>query len=214
MNIPFTTEQFFKAFRDYNSAIWPAQVAAYLLGLGAVWLALHRSRRALLILAPFWLWIGVVYHWQFFREINPAASLFAALFVAEALLLLWWGRGTEPAQATRSYGMTVGMAAIVFAMVVYPLLGAFLGHGYPSSPGFGVTPCPTTIFTFGVVAMLGRQFFPLLVIPVIWTAVGSVAALRFGVLEDYGMPAFAALTLWALLASGRSRAVLSSSSRV
>jgi hypothetical protein len=41
MTILFTVEQFFGKFAAYNAAIWPAQVAAYVLGLvavGALWL--------------------------------------------------------------------------------------------------------------------------------------------------------------------------------
>ncbi|SEP18118.1 hypothetical protein SAMN04490248_13314 [Salinihabitans flavidus] len=39
-------------------------------------------------LAAMWAVNGVGYHWLFFREINPAAALFAALFVAQAILLV------------------------------------------------------------------------------------------------------------------------------
>jgi hypothetical protein len=41
MTILFTVEQFFGVFAAHNAAIWPAQVAAYVLGLspvGALWL--------------------------------------------------------------------------------------------------------------------------------------------------------------------------------
>ncbi|MGM0484554.1 MAG: DUF6064 family protein, partial [Candidatus Krumholzibacteriota bacterium] len=37
--MPFTVEQFFEVFESYNLAIWPAQIAAYILGIAAVILA-------------------------------------------------------------------------------------------------------------------------------------------------------------------------------
>ena len=38
MQLPFTTEQFYAVFRDYNTALWPAQV--FLLSLAAAAIAL------------------------------------------------------------------------------------------------------------------------------------------------------------------------------
>jgi hypothetical protein len=69
-------------------------------------------------------------------------------------------------------------------MLIYPVLGHFLGHTYPRSPTFGL-PCPTTIFTFGLLLWTGRGFPKyLLAIPAIWSMIGFFAALQLGVLED------------------------------
>lgn len=53
---------------------------------------------------------------------------------------------------------------------------------------FGVAPCPTTIFTFGLL-LLTRGPVPLrlLVIPLLWALVGASAALHLGVREDLGL---------------------------
>ena len=52
-------------------AIWPAQIIAYLLGAGAVALAIRESKPCARIvsgiLALFWIWIGVIYHMIFFQ---------------------------------------------------------------------------------------------------------------------------------------------------
>lgn len=67
------------------------------------------------------------------------------------------------------------------AMVVYPLLGALFGHAYMESPTFGL-PCPTTIFTFGLLMFLVEPFPRLIfAVPILWAAVGSLAAFRLGV---------------------------------
>ena len=43
MRLPFTIEQFFAVFAAYNAAIWPAQIAAYGLGLAVVGMLLWDS---------------------------------------------------------------------------------------------------------------------------------------------------------------------------
>ncbi len=87
---PFTTEQFLTVFEQYNVSIWPLQPVAYMFGLVAVDLAIRRRHRSnwiiSAILALFWLWMGVVYHLMFFREINAAATVFGALFNGQAIV--------------------------------------------------------------------------------------------------------------------------------
>ncbi|HSK09266.1 MAG TPA: DUF6064 family protein, partial [Vicinamibacterales bacterium] len=100
MNLPFTHEQFLDVFASYNTALWPAALVLWLLTALAVvaWLrAGDRGSRALAgVLALHWAWSAVAYHAAFFRQINPAASLFAALFLVQAGLFAWFGvvRGT------------------------------------------------------------------------------------------------------------------------
>jgi hypothetical protein len=61
-------------------------------------------------------------------------------------------------------------------------------------PMFGITPCPVTIFTFGIfllaAASVSRRLF---VIPVIWSLIGGSAAFLLQVPQD-----------WLLLFSGLS----------
>jgi hypothetical protein len=73
-------------------------------------------------------------------------------------------------------------------MVIYPILGYFLGHGYPKSPGFGVAPCPTTIFTFGLLLWTDKKVAKyILLIPFIWSIIGFSAVIAFGMREDTGL---------------------------
>ena len=61
------------------------------LGFTALGLLFWRSRIStvliMAILALMWLVNGVGYHWSFFTSINPAAKIFGAVFVLQALLL-------------------------------------------------------------------------------------------------------------------------------
>jgi hypothetical protein len=56
------------------------------------------------------------------------------------------------------------------------------------SPVFGVAPCPTTIFTFGLFLLTsGKMPKYLIAIPFIWSIIGFFAALNLGILEDIGL---------------------------
>jgi hypothetical protein len=194
MNLPFTVEQFFGVFGSYNEAIWPAQIIAYGLGVLAVISGIRASRNSGVvisaILALFWVWMGVFYHIVHFSTINPVARLFGIFFILQGLILvlisgirnrLSFRSGLDP------HGV-VGWCFIVYAMLVYPLIGSALGHSYPEAPMFGVAPCPATVFTFGLL-LWARGLVPiyLLLIPLLWSLIGVSAALRLGVPQDYGL---------------------------
>jgi hypothetical protein len=62
-----------------------------------------------------------------------------------------------------------------------------LGREFPEMPTFGL-PCPTTIFTLGMLAFLAAPFPRyVFVIPITWALIGSQAAFRLGVYEDFGL---------------------------
>ena len=194
MSLPFSTEQFFQIFATYNTAIWPAQILAYVLAIVAVSLSFHRSRWAGRIvsgiLAAFWIWMGVVYHIVYFSAVNPTAVGFGVYFVLQGILFLLAGsiRGQLSFELTARPAPIVGAILILYAMVGYPLLSIMLGHSYPATPTFGVAPCPTTIFTFGLllwaVPMTPRY---LLIIPFVWTLAGTAGAIQLDVPTDYGL---------------------------
>jgi hypothetical protein len=153
--IPFTVNQFLNVFEQYNVAVWPAQLFLYTIGMFLISLVLSRksdfSRIVSLVLSLFWIWMGIVYHLWFFSTINKAAIVFAAFFVLQGIL--FFIAEVLKQQLTFSftsnlYGI-VGSVVLVYALVVYPLLGYWLGHRYPATATFGL-PCPTTIFTFGM----------------------------------------------------------------
>jgi hypothetical protein len=95
-----------------------------------------------------------------------------------------------------------GWALIAYALIAYPLLGHAFGHRYPALPTFGL-PCPTTIFTFGVL-LLAAAPRALFVVPLAWSAIGSVAAFRLGVVQEYGLLAAGLIGLAAVLQPSRT----------
>src|ERR1043166_373969 len=93
--LPFTAEQFLAVFVNYNRAIWPLQIVAYLFGGFAFALLFLKPRsgdRVISgILAAMWLWTGLGYHGLWFSTINQAAYLFAALFILQGFYFLHTG---------------------------------------------------------------------------------------------------------------------------
>lgn len=193
MNLPFTQQQFFDVFGRYNEGVMPLQIALVLLGLtayGALMVRRRDSDRVVsAILCALWLWMGVVYHLVYFREVNPAATLFGAAYIAGAAAFAWAGlvRGHLAFEGESRARRIAGHALIAYALVAYPVLSAMIGRSYPEMPTFGL-PCPTTIFTIGMLAFVAAPvpryvFF----VPVAWAMVGSSAAFQLGVYEDLGL---------------------------
>ena len=120
----------------------------------------------------------------------PAARLFGGLFVVQGVLFALRG-GLRPAMqfgAQWNSSGVVGGVLLAYALLIYPLIGIVLGHAYPAAPTFGV-PCPTTIFTFGLLLWTtGRMPSHLQVIPALWALLAVSAALNWGVWEDIVMP--------------------------
>ena len=80
-----------------------------------------------------------------------------------------------------------GVSLSDFASILTLILGTVAGHPFPEGPTFGL-PCPTTIATFGILLWATRRVPGwLLVIPAVWSIIGTGAAVRFGVPEDYGL---------------------------
>lgn len=207
--MPFTVDQFFGVFRAYNETLWPAQI--FLLALAVValgFVAFPRRWSAVgvsAILAFLWAWLGLAYHLAFFAVINPLAYVFSTLSVAGALVFAWQGivRRTLEFRLSRSARTGVGMLLVLFALIGYPAWSAHAGHRYPAMPTFGL-PCPTTLFTVGVLAFLVRPYpRSVLVVPVIWCLVGAQAAFLLDVPQDLGLLGAAAVGSCLLL---RSRA--------
>ncbi len=205
MKTPFTFEQFLEVFKNYNQAVFPMHIVLYLISGVAIYLALKPNSKSdkiiSIILAFFWLWMGIVYHFIFFTAINQAAFLFGAFFIIQGVLFLIFGVFQNRLSfrfRSDKYGIT-GMSLILFALIIYPLLGYFFGHIYPSTPTFGL-PCPTTIFTFGML-LLNVENCPLtiLIIPFIWSVIGFMAVFQFGILEDTSLFLAGLITISLLL---------------
>lgn len=209
MALPFTVEQFYGVFRDYNTAVWPAQwflVALALAALVAVFMPRPWSGVAVsAVLGVLWAWIALAYHLAFFARISPAAYGFAALSAAGATVFVWQGV-TRRSLAFRWVPGLMAMAGVVlvaFALVVYPVWSAYAGHPYPANATFGL-PCPTTIFTIGLLcfAVPPTPRSPVFA-PLLWSFVGAQAAFVLDVQPDLGLIAATVVGMGLLATAGQ-----------
>jgi hypothetical protein len=193
MELPFSVEQFYSVFREYNTTLWPAQLLLVGLALVTIALVFFPRRWSGLaistILAFLWAWLALAYHLAFFTSINPLAYVFSAMSLAGAVVFFWQGfvRRRLDFRWAASVRSWVGLVLIVFALIVYPAWSIAVRHSYPGLPTFGV-PCPTTIFTIGLLAFLVRPYprSPL-VVPILWSFVGAQAVFLLGVPPDSGL---------------------------
>ncbi len=205
--MPFTIEQFLEVFKNYNLAVWPIQLMLFLMG---VFIVIFGTRKApasdkaiAYMLALLWFWMGIMYHIAFFAYINKAAYLFGGLFIIQGILFLV-SRNALVFRFRRDIFGFSGAFLIFFAMVIYPVWGYFAGHVYPASPTFGL-PCPTTIFTLGIL-LWANQKYPgyLLIIPLLWSLIGFFAAYSLGIAEDTGLVIAGIVTAFLLIREKRA----------
>jgi hypothetical protein len=206
---PFTVAQFFKVFADYNASIWPLQIVAYGLGVLAalaLWLRRPLAGQVILsVLAILWSLNGIGYHFLFFAEINPIAPAFAGLFLLQSILFIASVivRNDLRFEVRLHFRSAAGLSFIVYALLIYELLGYWAGHGLMAGPLFGVAPCPTTIFSIGMMLLArGKWVLWLSIIPILWSFIGVAAALQFGVPEDLALPFAGAMLLVAVAMGG------------
>jgi hypothetical protein len=188
MNYPFAADQFIGVIAKYNNAVWPMQVVFYLFASTAIFLVFRQnsysSKIISAILGSLWLWMGIAYHWTFFTEINPAARIFGAVFVLQGILFLYYGlKNKLKFKFNKDVRDYIGLGLIALGVLIYPIAGYIIGHRFPDNPTFGL-PCPTTMFTLGVLLLGSSHIKRLIVIPFIWSIIGFMAAIYFGIKED------------------------------
>ncbi len=207
MTIPFSVEQFYGVFTAYNTAVWPMQLPLLALGLLAIVLVMRQrsysGAAVSAILTVLWAWQALAYHLAFFSVINPLAYVFAAVFMAGAAIFFWQGvvRRTLNFKPTSGWRGRTGWGLLIFAGFIYPVWTFLTGHRYPAFPTFGL-PCPTTLFTIGLLAFLVRPYSrSVVIVPVLWCFVGSQAAFAFDVTADLGLIGAGVFGIWLLIRS-------------
>jgi hypothetical protein len=97
--------------------------------------------------------------------------------------------------------------------LAYPVIDALTGHYFPAAPVFGVAPCPSSIFTAGLL-LWTRRSSPMyvLVVPFVWLMTQTPpAALAMGVVADVARVPVgvltAALLIWREYCATRERLI-------
>lgn len=189
----FTLDQFLEMLTRYNLTIWPLQLIAYGLGILAVLLALRGTKKSgrtiASMLGLLWFWTGVVFNLFYFSPLYSMAYVFAILFVVESGFLLFAGTimGTLSFKIKPDAFGVAGALLVLYSLVGYPLIEVLLGRGYPKLLAFGLVPCPTTVFTLGILLWSSKKpKWYVLAIPVLYALTGLVPA-WVGIVEDIGL---------------------------
>ena len=213
MEIPFTTEQFFEVIGKYNMTFFPVQLIFILFGIVAMGL-IHSGKKWKnqflgSYLGILWLWTGIAYHLFFFTAINKAAYVFGGLFVLQGLFFLMESFSSKRLEFEfRATAMHyVGYSFLIVAILIYPVLIYFLEGSVKTTITLGL-PCPNTILTFGLLMFTTHRLRRyLLIIPFLWTLVGTSAAFNFGVYPDYFMGLSAVVAILYLMTRKKKQAV-------
>jgi hypothetical protein len=185
----FQLEPFQKIVAAYNNDIYPLQIIIYLVGVIAVILSFkttkYSSKIISAILSFFWLWNGIVFCLFYWGPNYKPAYVFGLLFIILGVLFMYYGifRSDITFKYKPDYISNLGAIFIFYGIIGYPVLGYFLNHTYFQ---FGLIPCPTNVFTFGLLLWATRLPIYLIIIPLFWTICGIVP-ISAGIYEDVGM---------------------------
>jgi hypothetical protein len=210
MRLPFTVEQFYRVFVEYNDAIWPMQIVLYLVGFAALFLLFRArttdSRFISGMLGLLWAWAAIAYYFTFFTAISRSGWVIGSVLLAGGIWIGWVGavKNEIRFQLRGDLRGWVGWMLIVYALIAYPLIGYAVGHRFPAMPTFGA-PCPVTIFTVGLL-MLAASPVPrsVFVAPAVWGLFGgATATFQLGVYQDAGLMIAGAIALVAAIFSAK-----------
>lgn len=82
----------------------------------------------------------------------------------------------------------IGVAMVIYATSVYPLVGLATGYEFPRYPIFGVAPCSDVIFTCGLLSMIDDEVpLVLCAVPFIWSMMAIMPVLLLNIYADIGL---------------------------
>lgn len=194
-------DQFLAAFGRADTTAWPAQIVWYAAALAMVGLALWPARRwssplVCALAAAYFAWVGIGY----FAWLMPGIGLsgvWAAVFTLQAVLLVVAGVARRDLVIRPRWDLSSGLGAavIAYALIGYPLAGVLGGHALRVVPVFGVSPCASVTFFFGLLlwAVPPAPKY-LLLVPLAWALNAAPLNMATGVEADYGMLVAAVIT--------------------
>jgi hypothetical protein len=185
-------EHFFQRMAEYNNAIWPAQIISYALAIVIIihsikkWKASNEINTT--IVALLWIWNGAVTEMLFFSKFQTQYYVWGILWILQGIFFLIIGlKHTFDYKIQKNWYSYTGIIFILYALIIYPLIGSFLGHGYPQGPIFGVAPCPVCIFTFGVLLFVDKKIpISVLLFPLLWALLSIYPIIMMGIIADIG----------------------------
>ncbi|HYI68812.1 MAG TPA: DUF6064 family protein [Skermanella sp.] len=191
----FSPRTYYRLFELYNTDLWPAHVLALAAGLAILASMVRDGGRwrsaASLLLAACWVWVAWAFLLGRYATINWAATWFAGLFALQAVLLVLAGAGGGTAGSQPRPRRAGAITLLVFALAVYPLIGAAVGRPWTQAEVFAMAPDPTALGTLGfaLLAPTAARRWLLLAVPLIWCIVSGATLWTMGTSEAPVLPA-------------------------
>jgi hypothetical protein len=192
LNVFLTT-----VFGRGNAAIWPMQLvwyasAAAMIGL-AFWPRRLASQLICLLAAAVFAWVGIV----FFGVIDSGMTIWVVAFLLEAILLLVAGLVRRDLVFAPRWNLSgvLGTVFMCYALVAYPIIEMLGGQPLRESPLFGLAPCVTVFFAFGLL-LWARPPLPkyVLLLPLAWALQAAPSNLAMGHVADFPLILVGAVT--------------------
>lgn len=187
------TEQFFQIMAEFNNAVWPAQIIFYALSIFFIFTSINTKKFFnninILILSSLWIWNGAVTLLMYFTRFHAQYYLWGVVWILQGLAICYYGiyKKQISFRIKKDLHSITGLIFIFYALIVYPLIGAWLGHPFPQGPLFGAAPCPTVIFTFSVFLFSENRVKPyLMYFPLLWALMSLYPIIGMGVYADIG----------------------------
>lgn len=189
----FSERAYWRLFELSNQAVWPLQIATLLLAT-AILVAILRptpwSDRAIAaLMAVAWIWVGLRFLGLYYGDINWMATYAIPLFVAEGLLLAWFGfvRNRTRFAVHCQVPCLLGLTLFACALALHPVFAVAAGRSLSSAEVIGIAPDPTAIATLGLLCLVrqGRLAWLLLFVPLLWCLVSTTTLLTMGAAEGW-----------------------------
>ncbi|MEX0807396.1 MAG: DUF6064 family protein [Dongiaceae bacterium] len=209
---PYDADALFAFLAQYNLALWPAQILALLMALGAILLVLRpRSGSGHIvgaILAASWLSSGAVYYLVYLSAIDFVSPLFGLLLIVQGLLMAWDGaiRGRLSFSFHRDWSGWAALALVLAALMYEPVIALLGAQDWLAVRVVGLAPAPTMVFTVGLLLLAERFALYLLVIPILWSISALALAWFLGIPADLVLP-LAGIAAGVLIIWRRTRGV-------
>jgi len=199
---------FLAMYDRFNAAVWPMQLVWYASAVAMVGLALwprrHASQLICLLAAAYLTWVGVA----FFGVLDSGMGvldgvvnlswLWAATFILEALLFLVAGIVRHDLVFAPRWNLSsvLGALFMCYALIAYPIIEMLGGQTLRASPLFGLAPCVTAFFAFGLL-LWARPPAPkyLLLLPLAWALEAAPGNIAMGHVADFPLILVGAITV-------------------
>ncbi len=182
--IPFSAVVYFRLIENVSEVWWPLHLLTLTVGVSTAVLAwTGHTRSAGGFMAAAMAWVGATFLLDDYAQLNWAGTWFGWAFIVAAglqlLSALSQDLGPSRSGIPRrdiSIPGSVGLALVVFGVLLYPLIAPLTGNGWSQAEIFGIHPDPTAVTALGVALLTlhGYRLWLVAVVPMTWCLVSAL----------------------------------------